>query len=103
MATCKEYDVALQAVRLIISIHKHHREMLFDEDFESVYKLVFVSDRAVAQAAGEFLNKQLFTLNDTNMVALRTHDGKKRLPNTPLIRDLILFYIESDVHTSIIF
>lgn len=28
---------------------------------------------------------------------MRTKRGKKRLPNTPLIRDLVQFFIESEV------
>nr|CAH0108959.1 unnamed protein product [Daphnia galeata] len=98
MTLDKEYDVAVQAVRLIISIHKYHREILSDKDCEAVYELVFSSHRAVAQAAGEFLNERLFTLDDTTPPALRTHRGKKRLPNTPLIRDLVQFFIESELH-----
>ncbi len=103
MTLDKEYDVAVQAVRLIISIHKYHREILSDKDCEAVYELVFSSHRAVAQAAGEFLNERLFTLDDTASPALRTHRGKKRLPNTPLIRDLVQFFIESEVKISVLF
>ncbi len=97
MTLDKEYDVAVQAVRLIISIHKYHREILSDKDCEAVYELVFSSHRAVAQAAGEFLNERLFTLDEAAPPPLRTHRGKKRLPNTPLIRDLVQFFIESEV------
>lgn len=98
MTLDKEYDVAVQAVRLIISIHKYHREILSDKDCEAVYELVFSSHRAVSQAAGEFLNERLFTLDETAPAPLRTQRGKKRLPNTPLIRDLVQFFIESELH-----
>ena len=97
MTLDKEYDVAVQAVRLIISIHKYHREILSDKDCEAVYELVFSSHRAVAQAAGEFLNERLFTLDEAAAAPLRTLRGKKRLPNTPLVRDLVQFFIESEV------
>ena len=100
MTLDKEYDVAVQAVRLIISIHKYHREILSDKDCEAVYELVFSSHRAVSQAAGEFLNERLFTLDETAQVPMRTQRGKKRLPNTPLIRDLVQFFIESEVRQS---
>ena len=96
MTLDKEYDVSVQAVRLIISILKYHREILSDKDCENVYELVFSSHRSVAQAAGEFLNERLFTLEQTP-APMRTQRGKKRLPNTPLIRDLIQFFIESEV------
>lgn len=98
MTLDKEYDVAVQAVKLVISILKHHREILTDKDCEHVYELVYSSHRAVAQAAGEFLNERLFTLDETMFTGVKTKRGKKRLPNTPLIRDLVLFFIESELH-----
>lgn len=97
MTLDKEYDVAVQAVKLVISIHKHHREILTDKDCEHVYELVYSSHRAVAQAAGEFLNERLFT-PDEEVIEVKTKRGKRRLPNTPFIRDLVLFFIESELH-----
>ena len=32
------------------------------------------------------------------MILFRTKRGKARLPNTPLIRDLVQFFIESELH-----
>ncbi|XP_020296992.1 cohesin subunit SA-2 isoform X1 [Pseudomyrmex gracilis] len=98
MTLDKEYDVAVQAVKLVISILKHHREILTDKDCEHVYELVYSSHRAVAQAAGEFLNERLFRPDDEAVEGVKTRRGKKRLPNTPLIRDLVLFFIESELH-----
>ncbi|CAH0773701.1 unnamed protein product [Bemisia tabaci] len=97
MTLDKEYDVAVQAVRLVISILKHHRDILTDQDCEHVYELVYSSHRAVAQAAGEFLNERLF-VPDEMMSNIRTKRGKKRLRNTSLIRDLVQFFIESELH-----
>ncbi|XP_058806230.1 cohesin subunit SA-2 [Phymastichus coffea] len=96
MTLDKEYDVAVQAVKLVISIYKHHREILSDKDCEHVYELVYSSHRAVAQAAGEFVNERFFTSNEE--IEVKTKRGKKRLPNTPFIRDLVLFFIESELH-----
>ncbi|XP_043289735.1 cohesin subunit SA-2 isoform X2 [Venturia canescens] len=98
MTLDKEYDVAVQAVKLVISILKHHRDILTDKDCEHVYELVYSSHRAVAQAAGEFLNERLFTQDEQSVAGVKTKRGKKRLPNTPLIRDLVLFFIESELH-----
>lgn len=97
MTLDKEYDVAVQAVRLVISILKHHHEILTDKDCEHVYELVYSSHRAVAQAAGEFLNERLFQPADVQDPG-KTKRGKKRLPNTPFIRDLVQFFIESELH-----
>ncbi|XP_014206258.1 cohesin subunit SA-1 isoform X2 [Copidosoma floridanum] len=96
MTLDKEYDVAVQAVKLVISIYKHHREILTDKDCEHVYELVYSSHRAVAQAAGEFVNERFFM--SIEEVEVKTKRGKKRLPNTPFIRDLVLFFIESELH-----
>ena len=60
MTLDKEFDVAVEAVKLVISILKFHQEILSDKDCEHVYELVYSSHRAVAQAAGEFLNERLF-------------------------------------------
>lgn len=98
MTLDKEYDVAVHAVKLVISIHKYHREILTDKDCEHVYELVYSSHRAVAQAAGEFLNERLFQPDEEAVQGLRTKRGKKRSINTPLIRDLVQFFIESELH-----
>ena len=54
-----------------------------------MYELVYSSHRAVAQAAGEFLNERLFINDEGNDPDIRTKRGKKRLENTPRIRDLV--------------
>ncbi|XP_044729808.1 cohesin subunit SA-1 [Chrysoperla carnea] len=96
MTLDKEYDVAVQAVRLVISIHKHHNDILSDKDCEHVYELVYSSHRQVAQAAGEFLNERLF--QPTGVDPGKSGRGKRRLPNTPFIIDLVQFFIESELH-----
>ena len=98
MTLDKEIDVAVEAVKLVISILKFHPDMLNDKDCEHVYELVYSSHRAVAQAAGEFLNERLFMPDEEAVRDLRTKRGKKRLPNTPLIKDLVQFFIESELH-----
>lgn len=79
-----------------VIFNRHHRDILTDQDCEHVYELVYSSHRAVAQAAGEFLNERLF-VPDEMMSNIRTKRGKKRLRNTSLIRDLVQFFIESEV------
>lgn len=75
-----------------------HPDILTDKDCEIVYELVYSSHRGVAQAAAEFLNVRLFHLEEDSMAVVKTKRGKKRLPNTPLIRDLVQFFIESELH-----
>lgn len=75
-----------------------HPDILTDKDCEIVYELVYSSHRGVAQAAAEFLNVRLFHLDEDSTDVVKTKRGKKRLPNTPLIRDLVQFFIESELH-----
>lgn len=75
-----------------------HPDILTDKDCEIVYELVYSSHRGVAQAAAEFLNVRLFHLDEDSTEVVKTKRGKKRLPNTPLIRDLVQFFIESELH-----
>lgn len=99
MTLDKEYEVAVQAVKLVISILKYNDSVLSDKDCENVYELVYSSHRGVAQAAGEFLNAKLFSRDlDEATKNLKTKKGKKRSENTPFIRDLVLFFIESELH-----
>jgi len=72
--------------------------VLAPKDCENVYELVYSSHRGVAQAAGEFLNVKLFSRElDDKTKNQRTKKGKKRSENTPYMRDLICFFIESEV------
>ncbi|XP_032681391.1 cohesin subunit SA-2-like isoform X2 [Odontomachus brunneus] len=98
MTLDKDCNVAVQAIKLVILMLKHHREILTDKDNEHVYELVYSVNRAVARAAGEFVNECLFRPDNNDIADVKTRRGKKRLPNTPLIRDLILFFIESELH-----
>ncbi|CAH0694379.1 unnamed protein product [Spodoptera exigua] len=99
MTLDKETEVAVHAVKLVIAILKcrMHPDVLTDKDCENVYELVYSSCRGVAAAAGEFLNVRLFRSEEPPPPA-RSRRGKLRLPNTPLIRDLVQFFIESELH-----
>ncbi|KAJ2944101.1 hypothetical protein O0L34_g18067 [Tuta absoluta] len=98
MTLDKETDVAVHAVRLVIAILKMHPDVLTDKDCENVYELVYSMWRGVAAAAGEFLNVRLFRAEPPPAEPPRSRRGKQRLPNTPLIRDLVQFFIESELH-----
>ena len=99
MTLDKEYDVAVHGVKLVSNILKFSDNVLSDKDCENVYELVYSSHRAVAQSAGEFLNTKLFSREiDEATKNLKSRKGKKRSENTPLIRDLVQFFIESELH-----
>ena len=71
MTLDKDFDVAVEAVKLVISILRYHRDMLSDKDCEQIYELVYCSHRAVAQAAGEFLHERLFQVIYANRAPYR--------------------------------
>ncbi|XP_054415099.1 tripartite motif-containing protein 74 isoform X6 [Pongo abelii] len=56
----REYDVAVEAIRLLILILKNMEGVLTDADCESIYPVVHASNRGLAAAAGEFLYWKLF-------------------------------------------
>ncbi|CDS37551.1 cohesin subunit SA 1 [Echinococcus multilocularis] len=97
MTLDKELDVAVQAVKVVSCILKHAESKLEDKDCENIYELVYCTHRPLAQAAGEFLTLKLFEV-DANAPITRTRKGKKRSENTPLLRDLVQFFIESELH-----
>ncbi|XP_065924838.1 cohesin subunit SA-1 isoform X1 [Magallana gigas] len=98
MTLDKEHEVAVQAIKLVISILQFNEQILADKDCENVYELVYSSHRHVAQAAGEFLNAKLFRRDENSTNKLKIHRGKKQSLNTPLLRDLVQFFIESELH-----
>uniref|UniRef100_A0A4W6DW35 Cohesin subunit SA n=1 Tax=Lates calcarifer TaxID=8187 RepID=A0A4W6DW35_LATCA len=55
MTLDKEYDVAVEAIRLVTLILQGSEDALSNEDCENVYHLVYSAHRPVAVAAGEFL------------------------------------------------
>ena len=97
MTDDKEGEVCVEAVKVMISIFKHERELLKDADKEKIYHLVFESYQPLARAAGEFLSKCLFILGDESESEISTLDGKILSPNTSLIQDLVLFFTEAEV------
>ncbi|THD21172.1 Cohesin subunit [Fasciola hepatica] len=97
MTLDKETEVAVQAVKLVSCILKHNDSVLEDKDCENIYELVYCTHRPLAQAAGEFLTLKLFEV-DSHAPPTKTKKGKRRSENTPLIRDLVQFFIESELH-----
>ena len=91
----KDLDVAVCAIQLLQSVIKYQPNSMTDQHCEMVYELVYSTHRTVARAAGSFLQQKLFMPRMAEE-QVRTNRGKKRLANTPQLRNLIQFYIESD-------
>ncbi|XP_046385977.1 cohesin subunit SA-2-like isoform X2 [Ischnura elegans] len=89
MRADKEYDVAVEAVKLVTSILKYHPDALTDADCEQIYELLYEVHRGVALAAGEFLQQKLFVP--------KTNSLEKPL-NKELLCDLVYFFTAHQLH-----
>uniref|UniRef100_A0A672UI75 Cohesin subunit SA n=1 Tax=Strigops habroptila TaxID=2489341 RepID=A0A672UI75_STRHB len=94
MTLDKEYDVAVEAIRLVTLILHGSEEALSNEDCENVYHLVYSAHRPVAVAAGEFLHKK----HDPQAEEALAKRRGRNSPNGNLIRMLVLFFLESELH-----
>ncbi|XP_023686294.1 cohesin subunit SA-2 isoform X1 [Paramormyrops kingsleyae] len=97
MTLDKEYDVAVQAIKLLTLVLQSSDEVLTAEDCESVYHLVYSAHRPVAIAAGEFLFKKLFSHRDAEEEAVSKRRGRQS-PNANLIKTTVFFFLESELH-----
>uniref|UniRef100_A0A8C2ZFI0 Cohesin subunit SA n=1 Tax=Cyclopterus lumpus TaxID=8103 RepID=A0A8C2ZFI0_CYCLU len=95
MTLDKEYDVAVQAIKLLTLV-LHSDEILTAEDCESVYHLVYSAHRPIAVSAGEFLFKKLFSHRGPEEEGLPRR-GRQSL-NGSLIKTTVFFYLESELH-----
>ncbi|MEE6500888.1 hypothetical protein FKM82_003971 [Ascaphus truei] len=98
MTLDKEYDVAVEAIRLVTLILHGSEEALSNEDCENVYHLVYSAHRPVAVAAGEFLHKKLFNRHDPQAEEALAKRRGRNSPNGNLVRMLVLFFLESELH-----
>uniref|UniRef100_A0A8C9W5Y9 Cohesin subunit SA n=1 Tax=Scleropages formosus TaxID=113540 RepID=A0A8C9W5Y9_SCLFO len=97
MTLDKEYDVAVQAIKLLTLVLNSSEEVLTAEDCESVYHLVYSAHRPVAVAAGEFLYKKLFSSRDPAEEGVSKRRGRQS-PNANLIKTTVFFFLESELH-----
>lgn len=96
MSLDKEHEVSVAAIELLTQIVSKNDAALEDRDCESLYELVYHSNRAVAQAAGRFLNQKLFVKIENPLIEFRR--GKKQSENSNFIQLLAQFLIESEIH-----
>ncbi|KAI4872694.1 hypothetical protein NFI96_032481, partial [Prochilodus magdalenae] len=98
MTLDKEYDVAVEAIRLITLILQGSEDALSGDDCENVYHLVYSAHRPVAVAAGDFLHRKLFSRHDPQAEEALAKRRGRTSPNGNLIRMLVLFFLESELH-----
>uniref|UniRef100_A0A673N3C4 Cohesin subunit SA n=1 Tax=Sinocyclocheilus rhinocerous TaxID=307959 RepID=A0A673N3C4_9TELE len=74
------------------------KDALSNDDCENVYHLVYSAHRPVAVAAGEFLHRKLFSRHDPQAEEALAKRRGRNSPNGNLIRMLVLFFLESELH-----
>ncbi|XP_030341461.1 cohesin subunit SA-3 [Strigops habroptila] len=93
MVLDKEPSVAVEVVKLLTLMLENMEEALTDEDCQSVYPVVFVSNRPLAAAAGIFLYRRLLDPQQgAGMDAPHDRD------NRTFFRLLLTFFIEIELH-----
>uniref|UniRef100_A0A673MXT8 Cohesin subunit SA n=1 Tax=Sinocyclocheilus rhinocerous TaxID=307959 RepID=A0A673MXT8_9TELE len=80
------------------SLHSLSCDALSNDDCENVYHLVYSAHRPVAVAAGEFLHRKLFSRHDPQAEEALAKRRGRNSPNGNLIRMLVLFFLESELH-----
>ncbi|XP_027699720.1 cohesin subunit SA-3 isoform X3 [Vombatus ursinus] len=96
MVMDREYDVAVESIKLLTLILKNMEGVLTDTDCESIYPVVYASNRALASAAGEFLYWKLFFPECEVGVA----NGREQhhSPRRNFFYLLLAFSMESELH-----
>ncbi|XP_061541306.1 cohesin subunit SA-1 [Phycodurus eques] len=89
MVMDKEYEVAVEVVKLLLQIHQSTDEGLQEEECAQIYPLVYATNRSLASAAGLFLYMRLKSVID--------RENQKDI-NTDFLQILISFYIHSEFH-----
>ncbi|KAF7992287.1 hypothetical protein HCN44_001612 [Aphidius gifuensis] len=89
-------SVAVIAINVITLIDNCYPDLLTDEDRETMYKLIFVKDRSIAQAGGEFLNQAIITDIKNIPDNEKQRYKNKKLNNILYLKSLVMFFIESE-------
>ncbi|XP_038642815.1 cohesin subunit SA-2-like isoform X2 [Scyliorhinus canicula] len=93
-----DYDVAVEAVRLLTLIFQNADDVLSNEECECVYPLVYASHRPTAAAAGNFVHMKLRRHYDVEHEETMAKERGKRSVNGEFIKLLLTFFLESELH-----
>ncbi|XP_077879914.1 cohesin subunit SA-3 isoform X1 [Ictidomys tridecemlineatus] len=98
MVMDREYDVAVEAVRLLTLILKNMEGVLTSADCESIYPVVYASNRALASAAGEFLYWKLFYPECGTKAGVGRERRRSPSAQRTFFHLLLSFFVESELH-----
>uniref|UniRef100_A0A8C6S0A0 Cohesin subunit SA n=1 Tax=Nannospalax galili TaxID=1026970 RepID=A0A8C6S0A0_NANGA len=98
MVMDREYDVAVEAIRLLILILKNMEGVLTNADCEKIYSIVYISNRAMASAAGEFVYWKIFYPECEAKTVGGTERHRSPQAQRTFIYLLLAFFMESEHH-----
>uniref|UniRef100_A0A8D2DXD9 Cohesin subunit SA n=1 Tax=Sciurus vulgaris TaxID=55149 RepID=A0A8D2DXD9_SCIVU len=98
MVMDREYDVAVEAVRLLTLILKNMEGVLTTADCESIYPVVYASNRSLASAAGEFLYWKLFYPECETKAGVGRERRRSPRAQRTFFHLLLSFFVESELH-----
>uniref|UniRef100_A0A914I8W6 SCD domain-containing protein n=1 Tax=Globodera rostochiensis TaxID=31243 RepID=A0A914I8W6_GLORO len=94
-----DVEVATKTCQLMTHIYRAFPVLLDPGACVPLYELVYCNNRQLAVAAGEFVNAKLFsTATDGSMMSSSTSILAPPVDNRQLIKDLVAFFIDGDVH-----
>ncbi|KAL1765233.1 cohesin subunit SA-3 isoform X1, partial [Sigmodon hispidus] len=98
MVMDKEWEVAVEAIRLLTLILKNMDGVLTNADCEKIYSIVYISNRAMASSAGEFVYWKIFYPEcEAKAVGGRERRRSSQAQRT-FIYLLLAFFMESEHH-----
>ncbi|KAF7709465.1 cohesin subunit SA-2 isoform X2 [Silurus meridionalis] len=100
----KDHEVALQAMRLLMTISQFCDDVLTQADYKHMFQFVYSIHRPLAAMAGEFLFTKL--LSQPTMPVRRTglsEEDRHRELTLARVRALIQFYTENQLHQHVLY
>ncbi|XP_028910877.1 cohesin subunit SA-3, partial [Ornithorhynchus anatinus] len=98
MVLDREWDVAVEAIKLLTLILENMEGVLTEANCERVYPVVYASNRALASAAGRFLYRKLFLPEEEDDDEMEMGREQPQRPHGTFFRLLLAFSMESELH-----
>ncbi|XP_031442752.1 cohesin subunit SA-2 isoform X2 [Clupea harengus] len=103
MVLDKDHEVAVQAMKLLMSVSKYCDEVFSQDDFKHMFQFVYSSNRPLAAAAGEILYTRLLGEPDVACRKGATEAERHRDLMRARVRALMHFSEESELHEHVVY
>ncbi|XP_048094885.1 cohesin subunit SA-2 isoform X1 [Alosa alosa] len=103
MVLDKDHEVAMQAMKLLMSVSKYCDDAFSQDDFKHMFQFVYSSNRPLAAAAGEILYCRLLVEPDVLTREGATGAERHRDLTLARVRALMHFSEESELHEHVVY